>query len=249
MRTLKRFAAKRAAAMTVVSTAMLHPIEELRIASTRVEVRPMGVDLDRFAPNPKVSRSSRDLLFVGRLVEKKGVRYLLEAMPCVLASFPDVRLTIAGFGPEREALEQLAERLGLVDSVEFLGAIPQQKLPDYYRRATALIAPFVQAADGDQEGLGLVVVEALVCGCPVVTTEIAAVREVFGGRSPEYCAYPGSPESLASEITRLLGNIEAARAGVSAMLTGLQARFGWEAVASGYAELLKGVVLNEDQQA
>ena len=152
-------------------------------------------------------------------------------------------------GPEREALEQLADHLGLADSVEFLGAIPQRKLPEYYRRATALIAPFVQAEDGDQEGLGLVVVEALVCGCPVVTTEIAAVREVFGGRSPEYCAHPGSPDSLASEIMRLLGNIDVARAGASAMSTALQARFGWEAVASGYAELLKDVALNENKQA
>jgi len=242
MRALKRFAAKRAAAITVVSNPMVPKVRDLVDGTASVEVMPMGVDLDLFSPGGGCGRSHSELLFVGRLVGKKGVRHLLDAMPKVLESFPGTRLKIAGFGPEQGNLQRQAERLGLASRVEFLGPVPQRDLPALYRNAAALVAPFVEAADGDQEGLGLVVVEALACGCPVVTTDIPAVSEVFQGLAPPYCARAGSPDSLATEILRLLGDVGAARAHVAAMIPRLQQRFGWNAVAGGYARLLMDTV-------
>src|SRR5690606_32660237 len=136
-------------------------------------------------------RSPHELLFVGRLVEKKGLRHLLDAMPMVLASHPKVTLTVAGFGPELEDRKAQARQLGIAEKVQFLGAVAHDRLPDLYRRAAMLVTPFVPARSGDREGLGLVSVEALACGCPVVTTAIAAVRELFEGQWPPYLAEPG----------------------------------------------------------
>jgi glycosyltransferase involved in cell wall biosynthesis len=242
MRALKRMVASSAAAITVVSEAMRAKARAIGMDDARMSIQPMGVDTDRFSPDLSVERSTSRLLFVGRLVEKKGVRYLLEAMPSILAQVPGSSLTIAGFGPGEAALREQARHLGLDGRVEFLGAVPQQDLPGLYRSAAALVVPFVEAEGGDQEGLGLVMVEALACGCPVVTTSIPAVREVFGGEWPEFCATPASADLLAAEVVRLLRDPARAVAGVRALQPTLRERFGWDGVAHGYAELLFGLL-------
>lgn len=241
LRILKRVVATKAAAVTVVSEAMRAKARSIGIDESRISIQPMGVDLDLFSPQPAVVRSRSRLLFVGRLVEKKGVRYLLEAMPAILAEVPDASLAIAGFGPEEARLREQARELGLGGRVEFLGAVQQQDLPGLYRNAAALVAPFVEARGGDQEGLGLVMVEALGCGCPVVTTSIPAVKDVFGGEWPEFCATPGSASSLAEQVVGLLRDPGRAHSAALGIRQGLRERFGWEHVARGYANLISGL--------
>lgn len=239
---LKRFALRRCQAATVVSTAMLEPIIALGMPADRVQVAPMGVDMSgRFTPDPAVTRSRSELLFVGRLVEKKGLAVLIDALPRVLARHPDVSLTIAGFGPELEARQAQVRALGLDSHVRFLGAVQQDALPALYRRAAMLVAPFVQARSGDREGLGLVSVEALACGCPVVTTRIDAVREVFDGQWPDYMAECGDARSLAEQVCAVLEAPEVAARGVARLQESLRAKFSGEAVAAGYGNLLAGL--------
>lgn len=182
---LKRFAIRRSAAVTVVSRVMKDELARIGVgAGSHVEVQPMGADLsNRFVPDPSVPRSSDEILFVGRLVEKKGVCHLIDAMPAIVASYPSAHLTIAGFGPEEAALRAQVRQRGLDDRVRFVGAVPQAKLPTLYRRAAVLVAPFVQAASGDQEGLGLVSVEAIGCGCPVILSDLPATRDVLADSS------------------------------------------------------------------
>lgn len=237
-RFLKRSVARRATMMTVVSEAMRRESLALGLDPGRILVRPMGVDLAAFAPDAGTARSGSELLFVGRLVEKKGLRYLIEALPAIASAIPGVSLSIAGFGPEMDSLRAQVHRMGLDDRVRFMGAVPQSALPELYRRAAALVAPFVIAADGDREGLGLVMVEALGCGCPVVTTRIEAVRDVFGGDWPRHCAESGDPRSLAAAVIGLLrdGNAVAQAAQDGAAL---RARFDWTEVAAGYASVLR----------
>ena len=238
MRRLKRWTLRRCAKATVVSQAMLAPIRSLGMPDTHVTVAPMGVDMSRFIPIPADVRSADELLFVGRLVEKKGLRYLIDALPAVLEKHPKVRLTVAGFGPELEQRQAQAAQLGLQDKVHFLGAVDQASLPALYQHAAMLVAPFVEAASGDREGLGLVSVEALACGCPVVTTRIEAVKEVFGGQWPPYLAESGDAASLAVQIIRVLDNPSEATEWASNIHAGIIQRFSWQATASSYGAQL-----------
>src|SRR5690606_40937081 len=97
--------------------------------TSKVLVRPMGVDLKhRFLPDPSIVRSPYELLFVGRLVEKKGLRDLIDALPIVLEQYPHVTLTIAVFGPELHERRRQVERLGISSSVDFIGAVTQAEL-------------------------------------------------------------------------------------------------------------------------
>lgn len=239
MPTLKRFVARHAAGMTVVSSAMLEVMKAQGIPADRVRVEPMGVDLQhRFTPDESIPRSDSEILFVGRLVEKKGLRYLVEALPAILENHPDAHLTVVGFGPEEAPLRQQAAALGLEDKVNFLGAVSQDRLPDLYRRAAVFIGPFVEAADGDQEGLGLVTVEAVGCGCPVVVSDLPAVRDVI--EEPPMKVPPANSSALAERVLEMLQMPAEERQRMAEHARQrLLRQFSWAARAASYAELLK----------
>ena len=131
LQSIKRIILRRATQITAVSQAMLPSLAALGAAGDKVSVASMGVDMTKdFVPNGQVERSVNELLFVGRLVEKKGVRYLIEALPKVRHLLPAVTLTIAGFGPEEAFLKSRVHQLGLNSAVKFLGAVPQKE-PGY----------------------------------------------------------------------------------------------------------------------
>jgi len=234
---LKRYAARRADAFTVVSGRLGEELRALGVPGDRIAVQPMGVDLTgRFTPDPSAPRSDREILFVGRLVERKGLGLLLAAMPAVLESVPEATLTVAGFGPDEGALREAARRTGLADRVTFLGPVAQADLPLLYRRAAVFAAPF----HGD-EGFGLVLVEAIGCGCPAVATDVPAARSVAGSLESVTLVAPGDPRALARGlIARLLSGT-----GAGATLRAaseVRSRFDWASVAASYAEVLRGMI-------
>lgn len=227
---------------TVVSEAMRTYAES--ISERRdIDVISMGVDLiDQFTPDYSVVRAPNEILFAGRLVEKKGVCYALLAMPTILRSFPATRLTIAGDGPDRTQLEELANKIGITGHVSFVGALDSVALRDRYRRATLFVAPSVVARNGDQEGLGLVFVEALGCECAVVATDLPAIRDVIvDGVTGLVCKQKNS-EDLASKVIALL---EDARLRATLGQNGRQhvlSRFDWHIIAEKYAKLISATV-------
>ncbi len=235
---LKRHVAASASAVTVVSEAMRSHVLCMGVDAIDVLLRPMGVDLDgRFVPDPGVRRSQSEILFVGRLVEKKGLKYLLDAMPSILEKCPEATLTIVGFGPERQALDEQTMRLGIEDRVRFLGAVPQHELPALYRRAAVFVAPFVEASSGDQEGLGLVLVEAIGCGCPVVAGDVPAVWDILGARSGNR-VNPVETELLVDAVVAVLDDPQSAHGDASRLRDTLTKKLDWRNVADGYAQLL-----------
>lgn len=233
---------RRAAAVTVVGRHMVPVVRALPgCADAVVATLPMGTDVDAlFVPDPAVARERGALLFVGRLVEKKGVDDLLRALRLARDRGCEATLTVVGNGPMRGPLEQLAAELGLRAHARFLGAAPQVELPALYRRAAAFVAPFRIARDDDQEGLGLVMVEALACGCPVISTRVPAIEAEFARFGP-LLVEPGSPAALADAIVRVLADGAALAPGAAAR-EGLAAQFGWPAIAGAYASLLAAQV-------
>lgn len=240
---LKRHVAAGSDAMTVVSGAMAAESERLGLRPPRLEVIPMGVDLrERFTPDAGGRRSADELLFVGRLVAKKGLNHLLEALPAVLARRPSTRLLIAGFGPEQEGLRHYTEALGLAGRVDFLGAVSQADLPRLYRRAAAFTAPFVRDASGDQEGLPVALMEAIGCGCPAVVGKVSGIEDLLGPDAADVCVDPKDPDALAGAILAVLEHPESARERALAIRAALIQRIDWEVVAERYARLLLGCV-------
>ncbi|WP_051361931.1 glycosyltransferase family 4 protein [Solimonas soli] len=237
--TLKRFVLRRAVAATVVSSAMSDALRGIGVQMDKVSVLSMGVDVEgRFTVGGGQSRSSDEILFVGRLVEKKGLSYLLRALPIVLHEKPFAHLTIAGFGPEEEQLKSLAESLGISERVHFLGALPQADLPALYRRAAVFVAPFVRASSGDQEGLPVALMEAIACGCPVLVGDVAGLSDLLGEHRREVLFDPRDTRALAKRLVDMLSNPKTHRTRALAMRDDVRKRFNWDQIAQAYASLL-----------
>lgn len=240
---LKRRIMDKSAALTVVSTAMKKIVVDMGIVPDKVDVIPMGVDLKGlFMPDPSVPRKTDELLFVGRLVEKKGVHFLLEAMPAVLKNHPPVRLILAGSGPMEPELRQQAKRLHLSERVDFLGMVSQARLPELYRTATLAIFPFIVAKSGDQEGFGLVQVEAMGCECPVIAGDLPAIHDIIVHEENGLIVPSGNAQALADAIIKLLDD-----PGLRARLSGeghkrVVQKFDWEIVAAKYAEIYDSMI-------
>lgn len=227
------------AQVSVVSAAMHTQVTAMGIAPQKVAVIPMGVEMQHhFTPGPEGERQAHELLFVGRLVEKKGLSYLLQAMPSVLAQHPDTRLSIAGGGPLEGELRQLAIRLGIDGQVDFLGMVAQSALPQLYRRATLFVAPFRVAASGDQEGFPLVPLEAIGCGCPVICGEVAAFGDVIRHDVEALLVPPEDSGALAMAINALLNDPQRRQNLAANARKRCQDAFDWESIAQRYRALL-----------
>src|SRR3989344_4917908 len=151
----KRFTLRNADKITVVSNAIKKEILTTLNPKLKIDVVSMGVDSKKFNPRQrddsikkKYKIGEEFLLFVGRLAEKKGVKYLLEAMPDVLKKFPKAKLLIVGSGPLEKELKEIHKNLKLKDSVVFTGAIANAELPKYYATADIFVGPSIEARGG-----------------------------------------------------------------------------------------------------
>jgi glycosyltransferase involved in cell wall biosynthesis len=221
--------------LTVVSNALCKHANAL-VNRDDLEVIPMGADLaGSFTPPSDTKRSNHELLFVGRLVEQKGIRYLIRAMPEILKDHPQVTLSIAGNGPERENLQRLADATGVGEYVRFLGPVENSALKELYGRATMLVSPSLA------EGFGLVFVEALGCACPVVATDLPAIRDiVIDGVNGLVCRQRDSSD-LAAKVCFLLDHPVLRENMGSAGRQHVQAQFDWATISRRYSALIDGL--------
>lgn len=159
-----------------------------------------GVDLADFPPGPG---GPNLILFVGRLVEKKGVEILLRAFAIVRRERPGAALAIIGEGPLRPRLERLAG-----ESVRFLGRQPPDAVAGWMRRATVLAAPSVTARDGDAEGLPNVIVEAAASALPAIGTAHSGIPEAIVDGETGFLVAERDAEALAARLLAILGDPE-----------------------------------------
>ena len=163
----------------------------------------IGIDLDKFS-QPKNESEIPSLLFVGRLVEKKGCTYLLQAMEKLKPKFPELRLTVIGDGELESALRQEANSRGL--NVEFAGTASAEQIRDRLARSWLFTAPSITAANGDAEGLGMVFLEAQALQTPVVSFRSGGVIEAVADESTGLLCAEKDVDGLAKNIETLLEN-------------------------------------------
>lgn len=246
---LKRYVASRSASMTVVSSAMAEEAQRIELSPPQMQVIPMGADLaGRFQELPSTERVPDQLLFVGRLVAKKGVIHLIEAMPQIVQARPAAHLKIVGFGPEESALKARLHQLGLSSRVEFVGAVPQKSLPEFYSQASVFVAPFVRDASGDQEGLPVALMEAVGCGCPAVAGDVPGVRDLMGEAADEFCVDGHDSAAIAVAAVQALTHPAEARTLAAAIRERAFDRVDWGSVARRYGDVLSASI-NRDRSS
>lgn len=163
----------------------------------------IGIDLEKFT-REKQEAAEPKLLFVGRLVEKKGCTYLLQAMQRLRARFPGLKLDVIGEGELKMALQREAAERGL--DVEFLGAASADEIRAHMARSWVFVAPSVTAENGDTEGLGMVFLEAQALQTPVVSFRSGGLVEAVEENATALLSEERDVAGLAANIGDLLEN-------------------------------------------
>jgi phosphatidylinositol alpha-mannosyltransferase len=202
------------------------------------EVVPNAIDVDRFAtaaPRPgEMAPDRRHVLYVGRLEPRKGVDRLIHAMATVQQRASGVQLVIVGNGPDRASLESLARELNV--AAIFARNVSDADLPGYYRSADLVCSP----ALGD-ESFGLVLLEAMAAGRPIVATNIAGYAELLERTGGARLADVDDPASLAREIFVVLDSPELAR--TLGQRGALAARlYDWSVIAKRLEEIYRNAI-------
>lgn len=178
--------------------------EDYHIPWEKIHIIPGGVDTTRFQPN--LSRQDarekldfpldRPILFTPRrLVHRMGIDKLLLALAQVKQQVPNIWLAIAGKGPLRESLQHQVSELGLQNHVRFLGYVPDEQLPIAYQAADLTVVP-----SQSLEGFGLILLESLACGTPVLSTPIGGMPEVLRPFHPELVTESPEPAAIADRL-------------------------------------------------
>ena len=175
----------------------------LKAPADRLVIHRLGIDLDQFTPGVRDPRRAQ-VMMVGRLVEKKGFEYGLQAFARAARSGCDASLTIVGDGPRRRSLEQLAQSLGVGDRVSFTGVLSSREVSERLRRSDVLLAPSVTARDGNREGSPMVVKEASACEVVPVSTYHAGIPEIVEDGTTGFLVNERDVDAMADRLTQLL---------------------------------------------
>ena len=198
---LKRAVLRRAGAVTAMNTDMAARLVRQGAPAHSTHVLPMGADVDTVrAGGAGVERIPGRIVFVGRMVEKKGLAVLLEALRRV--EVPGWSLEVVGDGPLRASLEAAAAGL----PVTFHGSLPRRELAKAYARSEVVAVPSVAAASGDQDGLPVALLEAMAAGCAVVGSRIAGIDAAVVDGESGVLVPPGDPAALAGALADLLAD-------------------------------------------
>jgi glycosyltransferase involved in cell wall biosynthesis len=175
-----------------------------RDVAAKVHVVYHGLDTRRFIPPKDESVREKNLVVsVGSLGETKGFPDLIRACALLRDQGHDIRCRIVGEGPQRAELEALIKEYCLQDRVELTGAVPQERIMEYYHAAWVFVLPCVVADDGRQDGIPNVLMEAMATGVPVVTTAATAQAELIDHEIHGLVIPPHSPQDLAEAVRRL----------------------------------------------
>jgi glycosyltransferase involved in cell wall biosynthesis len=239
---LKQWVLKRSTALTVVSQAMRQTALSLGAEANKIEVISMGVDLkNQFIPT-LTTKNANTLLFVGRLVEKKGLDYLLAALPILIKQHPNISLTIAGSGPDELKLKQQVTDLNLNQYVKFLGAVENEQLPALYQSSEIVVFPSIIAADGDREGFGLVLVEALGCESAVIASDLPAMQDILTDNKNALIFEQKNSQQLAEKVNQLLINPQLRASLGKQGRHDMLERYDWEIITKRYSNLMQHIM-------
>jgi len=230
------WAAQQAKGMITVCQALKDEMVQLGVDADRITTLRNGVDLKLFRPGDrsglrrKLGLEDFTLLSVGHLIERKGHDLIIRAMPAL----PDARLLIAGAGPEEEALKALVTQLGVVDRVEFLGALPQETLRQYYAAVDALVLA------SSREGWANVLLESMACGTPVVASNVWGTPEVVASQEAGVLMKERTPEGIVEAVNKL----RASRLDHAATRRYAE-KFSWDDTTQGQLRLFREILAEQ----
>jgi ubiquinone/menaquinone biosynthesis C-methylase UbiE len=211
-----------------------------------------GVDPKKFFPTTKWKRriskqfniplTDRVIVAVGRLVAKKGFRYLIEAAPAILKKYPSTKFVVIGEGDARSDLEERVQHLGIKDSFRFPGWVDYAALIHYYNYSDIFILPSIRDQDGNLDDQSVSVIEAMSCGKPIVTTDFPGYKLVVRDGVNGYLVPEKNSRAISKSIIALLKSPILRRKMGQASRKLVQTNFSWPKIGEQYTKLFSQYV-------
>ena len=246
---MKKFTIKRSAAIVVVSHAMQEKVLSLGAQIENVHIIPMGVDLNNKFVLTDVENKRRSILFVGRLVEKKGLSYLIDAFYNIQKKYSGSTLLIVGKGPEEKSIRDQICKYGIQSSVELKGAVAHDDLPQIYQSCEIAIFPFIEDSSGDMEGFGLVVVEAMGCGCAVIASDLPAIHDTIIDNETGLMVEPKNSVDIFNKVSCLFDNRTLLKKLAVQGRAYVESRFDWSVTERKYSDLFDRMIEDKGIQS
>ena len=180
----------------------LKKLAEKTFSETDIEIIYNGVDVDKFKPMVNKPNFNIDILFVGRLIERKGIINLLKAFKAVCDEYKNCELTIVGEGPERNYLKNFCKQMKIESSVKFVGAVEYKDIDKMYQKAGIFVLPSLE------ESLSNVIQEAMASGLPIITTDTGAAELIDGNG---FIVEKGGYKQIKKAIVEYISNPELMR--------------------------------------
>ncbi len=244
-RLIKRMVVAQSDAWTANTPATSRAIDS-DTAPRPVRVIPMGVDSARFANGDRaalrtlVAEDNFLLLFVGRLVEKKGADDLLRALALMPAALKRrIVLWIVGEGDQKPALEKAAKNLAIDGQTRFWGMVGNQDLPNFYAAADLFVAPSIEAQSGDTEGQGVVLLEAFAARACVLATHVGGIEAVVRDQCTGILVQPNQPKEIAFVIEKLMNDAPLRKTLVDNAYAEVKERYDWQRIAGEFDKLYR----------
>ncbi len=223
-----------------------------RTISARKDIKivPIGVNPDFFkksscnkdALKKRIKIDGKVVLFVGRLIDWKGIDYLIKAAPKVIKRFPKARIMLVGSGPRKNCLVKLTRDLNLENNVVFIEQVPQDELLKYYYLADIFVLPSIVNEEGETEGLGVVLLEAMACGVPVVGSGVGGIPDIIKDHETGLIAGQKDPDSLAEKIIKLLSNDRLREKIIKNGKKLIEEKYSWEIIADKFINIYRDVI-------
>jgi len=240
-RPIARFVVSSSATVFADGSHVRDSLDRLLGYESKAVLRPMGVWVDQFQGGQALDRPDglpdRYIVFVGRLVEKKGVEFLIRAMPLVRELMPELELVIVGDGPLREPLSNLAQHQGMSPVIHFLGALNHDEVARLMRGADVVCVPSIVDSKGETEGMPTVVLEAMAAGARVVGSAVDGIPDVIRDTANGWLVEQKNPQALADGIVRALAASSGSR--ITAAATTTAASHDWRNVGDEYELALR----------
>jgi glycosyltransferase involved in cell wall biosynthesis len=228
----------------VVAISAFTASEVRSISDVQVQVIPYTIGFsEKSNIKDKILKTDRpEVLTVGRMVERKGVKYLIAAMKDV----PQARLAVVGGGPLLPELKKQAESLGLSGRVSFPGKISEAELKAQYQRAAVYAQPAVIDSRGDTEMLGVVLLEAMHYGVPVIASNVGGIPDVIIDGQTGLLVPEKDPQALAQAIRRVLEDEILRQRLIKGAQVHLKTNFSWEAIVRRWENIYNTIRLTGD---
>ena len=252
MSRLKRASLARADAVTVNSSFTESAVSQLSPDLQRLERIPMGVAVKPLSKSQKqhavqIGEKYRRaggplLLFIGRIVEEKGLQDLLSTVGLLRRDLPETTLLILGEGQERAEMEALSESLGVDDQVHFAGWVDSESIPTYLAAADIFVGPSRRAPDGWVEAQGLTFLEAMAAGTPVIASRLGGILDSVTDGETGLLVEERSPQQIADAVRRLLDNPQLAENIAENASRKVRSRFSRAASAGDFSTLFRDLI-------